>query len=263
MPIAGNFYYVDSPTATTNHYYTSSAVVGNNRNTGKTPFDPKADILPVLHSYNVGPNDYVLIDSGDYVEVRNVVLSGAPSIGRGQGATFMGPASATFANQNDPESQVAGSVAPVDPNFPSFARPTYASTMTATLDRQNTYNQSSDIELNQGSFITLAYLTLTGAQTGLWVHDGSTNFTGLSLIAQGNAGEGIRIESDAPEQLRRRPDGLCQWRRRRRHRHADRQPELQHRLQQRRRRHRPDQYRRDRPHQRPGVWQCPGDLGHE
>ncbi len=180
VPISGNTYYVNNNTSLADDYYTTA--LGNNRNTGKTPGDPKADILPILHSYFVGPGDTVLIDSGDYVEVRNVVLSGDPSLGSGQGATFLGP---------DPN-------APTDSNFPTFVRPAFdAATMVATLDRQNTFNQSTDIELNQGSFITLGYLTLTGAQTGLWVHDGSTNFTGIHLTASNNTANGITIESDA------------------------------------------------------------------
>jgi parallel beta-helix repeat protein/VCBS repeat-containing protein len=175
IPAAGNTYYVNNPTSTANDYYTTA--VGDNRHTGTTPQDPKANILPILHSYNVGPSDTVLIDSGDYVEVRNVVLSGNPAIGRGQGATFEGP---------------NGGVTSTIPGV-SFN----SSTMTAILDRQNTYAGSTDVELNQGSFITLRYLTLTGAQQGLWVHNGSTNFTGQNLTATNNSSNGIRIEPDA------------------------------------------------------------------
>lgn len=180
VPISGHTYYVNDPTSQANDYYTTA--LGNNRHTGKTPGDPKANILPILHSYFVGPGDTVLIDSGNYVEVRNVTLSGDPSLGRGQGATFEGPA---------PD-------APTDPNFASFTRPAFDGVnMVATLDRQNTFAGSTDIDVNQGGFVTLRYLTAQGAQNGIVVHNGSSTFHGDHLTATGNSQTGIQLSYDA------------------------------------------------------------------
>ena len=37
----------------------------NNRNTGQTPGDPKAVLLALLRSYDLGPGDTVNIDTGN------------------------------------------------------------------------------------------------------------------------------------------------------------------------------------------------------
>jgi parallel beta-helix repeat protein len=283
IPAASDTYYVSPSTGSTDAYYTSAP--GDNRHTGTTPQDPKANILGILHSYILGTGDTVLIDSGDYVEVSNVVLSGNSNLANGQGtaqgATFDGPdpnipspIGATFTASSPPTTNSAAIAAPTQgaPSTSStggslesgtyyyvvtatdsagettasneesivVAGPTGEVTlnwnvvpgadgyriyrgdsaggesvlagvvtggsttsftdttaMTATLDRQNSFAGSTDLELNQASHITLAYLTLMGAQQGLLVKNSSTNFTGENLTATGNSGNGIQIESGA------------------------------------------------------------------
>ena len=65
------------------------------------------------------------------------------------------------------------------------------------MDRQNPNAGSTNIELDNANYVTLEHLTLTGAQTGLWVHNQSTHFAGSDLTVTDNAGDGILIESDS------------------------------------------------------------------
>ena len=163
VPPTGDDFYVDDG-SDTDDQYTPSAT-GDNRNTGKTPGDPKATLLPVLRSYDLDPQDTVHIDAGNYIHVRNVIISGEAGVGDDEGATFTGPA--------DPAAGVA------------------------TIDRANTNPGSTNIELNDGDFVTLRHLTLLGAESGVIVHNGSRNFTGEHLTVSNNTGTGIRVDSDA------------------------------------------------------------------
>ena len=63
----------------------------NNRNTGQTPGDPKAVLLALLRSYDLGPGDTVNIDTGNYIHVRNTLLSGQVGVGDDEGAVFAAP----------------------------------------------------------------------------------------------------------------------------------------------------------------------------
>ncbi|NQT19058.1 MAG: right-handed parallel beta-helix repeat-containing protein, partial [Planctomycetes bacterium] len=162
VPPSGDDYYVDDDD-NTNDEYTPGAV-GNNRNTGKTTGDPKANLLPVLRSYDLGPGQVVHIDTGNYIHVRNVLLSGNLDLNNDEGATFTGPT--------------------------DTAR-------VATIDRANTNADTANVELNDADYVTLANLTLVGAEMGVWVHNGSTNFTGTLLTVANNTEDGIRVESDA------------------------------------------------------------------
>ncbi len=163
VPSAGNDYYVNDNSLSGDEW---STAIGNNRNTGKTPDDPKANLLPMLGAYQVGPGTTVHIDTGYYIEVRNAVISGNLAIGNGQGTTITGP----------------------DDGNPAHV---------ATLDRANRNSGSTNINVNAGNFVTLEHLTLLGAQHGLWVRNGSTNFNGSYLTAANNTSDGIRVESNA------------------------------------------------------------------
>ncbi len=163
VPPTGGDYFVDDGENSGDQYTTTA--VGNNRNTGRTANDPKANLVALLRSYDLGPGDTVKIDAGNYINVRNVVLSGNIDIGDDEGAVFTGPTSAA-----------AG---------------------VAVLDRANSFAGSTNIELNDADFVTLQYLTLRGAENGLWVKNGSTHFTGSHLIVSHNTTDGIRIESDS------------------------------------------------------------------
>ncbi len=161
IPTTGGDYYVNDSVLAADEYTTA---VGNNRNTGRSPADPKANLLPLLRSYDLGPGDKVKVDSGNYVNVRNVILSGNLALGDDEGMTITGPT---------------------------------VSSRVAHIDRANPYAGSSNIELSDADFVTLEHLTLTGAEMGLWVRNGSTNFKGFGLTVSGNSLDGIRIESDA------------------------------------------------------------------
>ncbi len=148
--------------------YTTAA--GDNRATGKSPGDPKANLLPMLRSYDLGSSDTVHIDTGTYVHVRNVVISGAGSLddrspgGNDEGATFTGP---------------------TDP------------VKIAKLDRANTNTGTTALELNDGDFVTLSHLTLSGAEKGLWVHNVSQYLTATYLTLTNNSQDGLLVASDA------------------------------------------------------------------
>jgi len=162
------FFYIDD-SSNANDQYTPVSI-GDNRNTGQSPADPKSVLLALLRSYDLDSTDSVFIDTGNYQHVRNTIISGAVGVGDDEGARFTGPN-------------------PSEPN--------YIVGMTATIDRGNPYADSTNIELNEADYVTLEYLTLTGGQRGLWVHNGSTNFSGDHLTVTNNAGDGLRIESDA------------------------------------------------------------------
>ena len=161
VPSSGPDFYINDGSQVNDEYCTA---VGSNRNTGKTPGDPKANLLPMLRSYALGPGDRVMIDTGYYVEVRNVVISGQIGVGDDEGATFTGP---------------------TDPS------------RVAQMDRANTNLGSTNIDINGGDYVTLEHLMLVGAQMGLWVHNSSTHFTGTDLTVANNSQDGIRIEADA------------------------------------------------------------------
>jgi len=161
VPPNGTSYYVNDASTTDDAWATA---VGNNRNTGKSPGDPKANLLPLLRSYDLGPADVVHIDTGNYIQVRNVLLSGNPDVGNDEGVTLMGPA--------DPAK-------------------------VARLDRANTSTGSTNIELNDADYVTLRNLSLVGAEVGLWVRNGSTNFRGERLVSSGNWSHGFVLDSDA------------------------------------------------------------------
>ncbi len=160
----GDQFYVDDPSNDSDQY--TPTAIGNNRNTGQSPTDPKAVLLALVRSYDLGPDDTVRIDTGDYVHVRNTIISGAPGIGDDEGATFTGP------DDGDPSK-------------------------VARIDRANSETGSTNIQLEQATSVTLQHLTLVGAEQGLTVQNGSTRFTGRQLVVAGNAGDGLQIASDA------------------------------------------------------------------
>ena len=121
-------------------------------------------MIALLKSYNPGPGDTVYIDTGSYFEVRNVVISGNLSIGTGAGATYIGPVNHV-----------------------------------ATLNRGNMNSYATDIELNDAGSVTMSNLTLTDANTGLWLHNESIRFTGTNLTFADNAGNGMTVASDSSQ----------------------------------------------------------------
>ena len=158
----GSDFFVDDDSNINDQY--TPGDIGDNRKTGQTAGDPKANLLPILRSYDLGPGDVVKIDTGNYVHVRNVILSGAVGVADDEGMVVTGP--------TDP----AG---------------------IATIDRGNPYTNMTNIELSDADFVTLAHLTLTGGNRGLWVHNGSTNFHGHHLTLTDNTFDGLYVDSDA------------------------------------------------------------------
>ncbi len=160
IPAASSNYYINDGSLAGDQW---STAVGSNRNTGTTAGDPVANLIPLLSEYALGPGTTVHIDTGNYVEVRNVVIGVNSPYGNAQGTTFTGPTN--------------GGV--------------------AQLDRANTNSGSIDIDVNDGNFVTLENVTLVGAQVGLNVRNGSTNFKGVNLTSANNSGDGIDVDSTA------------------------------------------------------------------
>ncbi|MEI8369156.1 MAG: right-handed parallel beta-helix repeat-containing protein, partial [Planctomycetia bacterium] len=152
-------YFVDDALNTNDEFTPLST--GDNRHTGTTALDPKANLLPLLRSYDLGPGDTVKIDTGTYIHVRNVMISGEADRGNDEGATFTGP--------SDPAN-------------------------VARIDRANRNQGSTAIEVNDGDYVSIRNLTLTGASVGLWVHNGSDAFTLGRMTVSGNSADGIRWE---------------------------------------------------------------------
>lgn len=141
-----------------------TTAVGNNRNTGTSPDDPKAVLLAMLRAYDLGPGTTVRIDTGDYIHVRNVVISGNTNVGDDEGLTITGP---------------------TDP-----AR-------IAHINRANPFTGSTNLELDDGDFVTLRNLSFSGANRGVWVHNGSTNLLAQNLTFSNNTSDGLLVEYDA------------------------------------------------------------------
>jgi parallel beta-helix repeat protein len=154
-----NLYYVNDGDRSGDEY---TDAPGSNRNTGTTAGDPKANLLPLLRLYDLGPGDEVRMDTGHYVHVRNVVLSNTLGLGNDEGMRITGPVGHA-----------------------------------AVIDRANPNPEATNIELNDADYVTLEHLTLRGANRGLWVHNGSTYFAGKDLTASDNTQDGIYVEGDA------------------------------------------------------------------
>lgn len=162
VPPDSPLFYVDDA-SNTNDQYTPTAV-GSNRNTGKTPSDPKANLLPVLRAYDLGPGDSVMIDTGDYNHVRNTVISGELRLGNDEGVEITGP--------TDPAK-------------------------IARLDRGNTNYGATNIEIDGADFTAIRHLTLVNGYDGLTVRNSSTYFDGTDLVAANNANDGFYIDYGA------------------------------------------------------------------
>jgi Right handed beta helix region len=128
------------------------------------PTAPKPFPNTILRIYTLGPTQTLYVDVGDYSLFHPLVLSGNGDAGDDQGFVFTGPTN------------------PVHAAAFHFANPLTIAPL---------------IALNDASFVTLQNLTLRDAQTGVWLHGGSSHFTGSNLHVVGNAREGIRVEADS------------------------------------------------------------------
>ena len=89
IPVDSDAWYVDD-NSNENDQYTPLAV-GNNRATGASADSPKKNLFALLKSYSLSPGDVVYIDTGEYMHVANVILSGASELGDDEGMTVTGP----------------------------------------------------------------------------------------------------------------------------------------------------------------------------
>ncbi len=162
IPENGNDYYVDDA-SDVNDEYTPNAT-GSNRNTGKLPEAPKPLLPTVLRIYDLGDESTVYVDDGSYLHFHQIVLSGNLALNDDEGLTITGPTGTGRAT-----------------NF-NYAFP----------DERLVW-----VDVNDGDWVTLRYLTFTGGAQGIWVHNASTQFVGQHLSVSGAAEDGIRLESDA------------------------------------------------------------------
>jgi hypothetical protein len=89
IPLVGNDFYVDD-TSNDDDEYTPTAI-GNNRGTGKTSLDPKANPLSVFNSYDIDGGETIHVDTGAHLLVRDVVLSGQANLGAHEGVVITRP----------------------------------------------------------------------------------------------------------------------------------------------------------------------------
>ncbi len=156
-----HYYYVDDA-ADVGDVYTPGAT-GDDTNTGRTPADPKASIMSVLAEYDVGPGDIIFVDTGDYAVTTNIQLGYEHS-----GVTIVGPSTGSQA---------------------------------AVLDRGSTLGGSYVFELDDAHYVTIKYIEITGAATGIHVDNGSTHLTLDANVVQDNASFGLYVADGASEDL--------------------------------------------------------------
>jgi hypothetical protein len=140
-----------------NDQYTNA--VGNNSNTGTTPDDPMASISAVISSYDLEPGDIIYVDTGNYSLSVNIIITAAD-----EGVTIQGPTD-------------AGTV--------------------ALLDRANTAGGSYGIQLNNADGVTIYHLSITGGENGIWVDNGSSEFTLRNSVLYENSSTGVNIRDAA------------------------------------------------------------------
>ena len=162
VPTAGGDFYLNDG-STSGDVYTTAA--GNLRNTGKTAADPKTVLAGLMREYDLGPGDTIRVDTGHYLHVRDAVISGNILINDDEAVTITGPTDVS---------------------------------KVATFDRGGAPG-GLPLSLNDGDFVTLRHLTLTGGQYGLWLRNASVRFTGSNLTLFGNTLDGLRLEADATD----------------------------------------------------------------
>jgi parallel beta-helix repeat protein len=171
IPEDGENYYVDDGSNVDDEY--TPLATGSNRHTGKRPTAPKPLLPTVLRLYDLGALSIAYVDNaksvaGDestgYLNFHQMVLSGVQALNDDEGLVVTGP---------------AGAGTTTDFRYPF-------------LDEYVVW-----FDVNDGDFVTLLHLTLTGGGRGVWVRHGSVNFTGRYLSISGATDEGVRLEADA------------------------------------------------------------------
>ena len=163
-PIVANTFYVND-SSTTDDVYTTA--VGDNRNTGLTADAPKVVVRPLVLSYAMNTGDIVRVDTGDYVHAVNLNLSCGPL-------------------PDDPRMNDVIGTAILGPN---------SGPGVATIDRANPFAPSTAIDIRDSISMSLADLTVIGADTGVRVRDGSLLFDGDRVILSNHTRDGLSIEN--------------------------------------------------------------------
>ncbi|MDB5358544.1 MAG: hypothetical protein JWN24_4997, partial [Phycisphaerales bacterium] len=158
IPENTHTYYVNDGSTTGDQY---TMAVGSNRNTGRLPTAPKPLLSTLFAAYSLGSTDTIYVDTGTYQHIGSIVISGNPAIGNGQGVTIIGP------------------------------------TNNGTVAQISAPNTGPVFDVNAGNFVTLSRLSFSGGRYGVWVHGGSSNFTGTYLTTSGNSLDGVRLEADS------------------------------------------------------------------
>jgi hypothetical protein len=180
----GNQYYVNDASLAGDVFTTA---IGNNANSGKSPSQPMASLAALLFAYDLDAGDVVHVDTGAYTLLKNVVLDATES-----GVCIEGPGAVPGAP--------AGSL--------------------ATLDRGNTAAGSYAIQFTGADDVTLDYLTITGAEHGIYMNDSSESERNVIThsILRDNARLGVyvgyynddtRIETN--QLFRNRGGGISAW----------------------------------------------------
>ena len=151
------FYYVDDGFDTDDEY--TPGAIGNDGNSGLDPMNPKASIRAILDTYDLNDGDIIFVDTGVYNVTANILVEYADS-----GVTILGPSA-------------------IDHQ--------------ALLSRGATGAGNYVFELDDAHYITLKYLTITGAHTGVYVGNGSTNLTLDANTVFDNAVYGVYIADSA------------------------------------------------------------------
>lgn len=152
----GRDYYVNDAAFAANDWTTGA---GNNANSGKDPAHPAASLFALFTAYDLEPTDVIHVDAGRYTLPRNLALGTEDS-----GVRIEGYHDAQFQERF------------------------------SLLDRGNTVEGSYIFELHDASKVTLDWLRLTGAETGIHVADDSAShgLTVRNSTIYGNQTDGRR-----------------------------------------------------------------------
>ncbi|MEM7314865.1 MAG: right-handed parallel beta-helix repeat-containing protein, partial [Planctomycetota bacterium] len=132
-PITQYFVNIPNDADLSDNEYTTAS--GDDTNSGLSPASPKATIRSVLESFSLEAGDVILVDTGTYDLTVNVVVEADDS-----GVTIRGPVTGGHE---------------------------------AVLNRGNTSSGSYGIELLGGDDVTIENLSITGANSGVYIGEGS------------------------------------------------------------------------------------------
>ncbi|MFV1968603.1 MAG: right-handed parallel beta-helix repeat-containing protein, partial [Pirellulaceae bacterium] len=132
--------------------YTTAA--GSNLNTGKSADAPMSTLRALVQAYDLDPGDVVKVDTGDYVLLRNVVLTAED-----RGVRILGAQDSA----ND-----------------------------TRFDRKNTVGGSYGVELLDADDVTIDSLSITGGYYGIFA--GTTSYSDDVTIQNGRVFDNVRQE---------------------------------------------------------------------